>query len=77
MFDRQILVRLLGELGQASAAIEEGIHEYAGRVFNIGSPKQLDDILFGKLNLPSGSRTKAGQWSTAARVLEDLAARGA
>ena len=48
----------------------------AGEQFTIGSPKQLGDILFGKLGLPGGSKTRTGQWSTSAQVLEDLAAAG-
>ncbi|MCB1415100.1 MAG: DNA polymerase I [Nitratireductor sp.] len=74
--DRQILSRLSGELGQAAASVEQEIYELAGENFNIGSPKQLGDILFGKLNLPGASKTKTGQWSTSAQVLDDLAAEG-
>ncbi|WP_075998238.1 DNA polymerase I [Salaquimonas pukyongi] len=74
--DRQILSRLSGELGQAAASVEQEIYELAGETFNIGSPKQLGDILFGKLNLPGASKTKTGQWSTSAQVLDDLAAEG-
>ncbi|WP_288431550.1 DNA polymerase I [uncultured Agrobacterium sp.] len=74
--DRQILSRLSGELAQKAAAFEEEIYELAGEKFNIGSPKQLGDILFGKMGLPGGSKTKTGQWSTSASVLEDLAAEG-
>ncbi|WP_114388938.1 DNA polymerase I [Notoacmeibacter marinus] len=74
--DRQILSRLSGEFGQQAAGIEAEIYEMAGESFNIGSPKQLGDILFGKMGLPGGSKTKTGQWSTSARVLEDLAAEG-
>src|SRR5690606_39159615 len=48
----------------------------AGERFTVGSPKQLGDILFGKMGLPGGSKTKTGQWSTTARELEDLAAEG-
>ena len=44
--------------------------------FNLGSPKQLGDILFGKFSLPGGKKTKTGQWSTDADVLEELAAQG-
>ena len=44
--------------------------------FNIGSPKQLGDILFGKMGLPGGTKTATGAWSTGARVLEDLAEQG-
>ncbi|MVA79107.1 DNA polymerase I [Agrobacterium vitis] len=74
--DRQILSRLSGELAQKAAAFEDEIYELAGERFNVGSPKQLGDILFGRMNLPGGSKTKTGQWSTSAQVLEDLAAQG-
>ncbi|MBP2508006.1 DNA polymerase-1 [Agrobacterium tumefaciens] len=74
--DRQILSRLSGELAQKAASFEEEIYGLAGERFNIGSPKQLGDILFGKMGLPGGSKTKTGQWSTSAQVLEDLAAEG-
>lgn len=74
--DRQILSRLSGELAQSAAAIEADIYILAGEKLNIASPKQLGDILFGKLGLPGGSKTKTGQWSTSAQVLEDLAAEG-
>ena len=74
--DRQILSRLSGELAQGAAALEDEIHQLAGEKFTIGSPKQLGDILFGRMGLPGGSKTKTGQWSTSAQVLEDLAAEG-
>lgn len=74
--DRQILSRLSGELAQGAAALEAEVHEISGENFNLGSPKQLGEILFGKMNLPGGSKTKTGQWSTSAQVLEDLAAEG-
>ena len=74
--DRQILSRLSGELAQKAAALEDEIYELAGEKFNIGSPKQLGDILFGKMGLPGGKKTKSGQWSTAVQVLDDLAAQG-
>ena len=74
--DRQILSRLSGELAQRAAAFEDEIYQLAGERFTIGSPKQLGDILFGKMGLPGGSKTKTGQWSTSAQVLEDLAAEG-
>lgn len=74
--DRQILSRLSGEFAQAAAALESEIHTLAGENFNVGSPKQLGEILFGKMSLPGGSKTKSGQWSTSAQVLEDLAAAG-
>ncbi|MBV2142279.1 DNA polymerase I [Falsochrobactrum sp. TDYN1] len=74
--DRQVLSRLSGDLAQAAAAFEDEIYELAGEKFTIGSPKQLGDILFGKMGLPGASKTKTGQWSTSAQVLEDLAAAG-
>lgn len=74
--DRQVLSRLSGELAQTAGAYEEEIYQLADEKFNIGSPKQLGDILFGKLGLPGASKTKTGQWSTSAQVLEDLAAAG-
>jgi len=74
--DRQILSRLSGELAQGAARLEDEIYSLAGERLNIGSPKQLGDILFGKMGLPGGSKTKTGQWSTSAQVLEELAAEG-
>ncbi|MBH9974841.1 DNA polymerase I [Bartonella sp. B10834H15] len=76
LVDRQLLSRLSGELAQSAAALEDEIYQLAGEKFNIGSPKQLGEILFGKMGLPGGSKTKTGQWSTSAQVLEDLAAEG-
>lgn len=52
--------------------LEKSIHEKAGEDFNVNSPKQLGEILFGKLGLPGGKKTKTG-YSTAADVLEKLA----
>jgi DNA polymerase-1 len=74
--DRQILSRLSGELAQGAARLEEEIYELVGERINIGSPRQLGDILFGRMGLPGGTRTKSGQWSTSAQLLEDLAAEG-
>jgi DNA polymerase I len=74
--DRQVLSRLSGEFAQRSGALEAEIQSLAGEPLNPGSPKQLGDILFGKLGLPGGTKTKTGQWSTGARALEDLAEQG-
>ena len=74
--DRQILSRLSGEFAQGAGALEEEIFALAGDRFTIGSPKQLGEILFGRMGLPGGNKTKTGQWSTSAQVLEDLAAAG-
>ena len=76
MIDRQILARLSGEFAQSAARLEAEIHELAGENFNVGSPKQLGDILFGKMGLPGGKKTPTGQWATSAQVLEDLADQG-
>ena len=62
--DRQILSRLSGDFAQKQAGLEAEIAELAGETFNLGSPKQLGDILFGKMGLPGGKKTKTGQWST-------------
>ena len=74
--DRQVLSRLSGEFAQRAGALEAEIQELAGEPLNPGSPKQLGDILFGKLQLPGGTKTKTGQWSTGARVLDELAEQG-
>ena len=74
--DRQVLSRLSGEFAQKQAGLEEKIKELAGEPLNPGSPKQLGDILFGKMQLPGGTKTKTGQWSTGARELEELAEQG-
>ena len=58
-------------LSQRAAALEREIYDLAGESFNINSPKQLGEILFGKLGLPHGKKTKTG-WSTNADVLEKL-----
>jgi DNA polymerase-1 len=74
--DRTILSRLSGSFAQTLARLEEEIYTIAGERFTIGSPKQLGDILFGKLGLPGAKKTATGQWATGANVLEDLAAEG-
>ncbi len=73
--DRQILSRLSGDFAQRAAGLEAFAHELAGEKFNLGSPKQLGDLLFGKMGLPGGTKTKTGAWATGAGVLEDLALR--
>ena len=74
--DRQALSRLSGEFAQKLGGLEDEIYKLAGENFNIGSPKQLGDILFGKFGLPGGKKTKTGAWSTGADVLDELAAAG-
>ena len=74
--DRQILSRLSGDFAQSLARLEDEIYELAGEKFTIGSPKQLGDILFGKMGLEGAKKTATGQWATGAGVLEDLAEKG-
>ncbi len=74
--DRQTLARLSGEFATESARLEEEAQKIAGQAFNLGSPKQIGDVLFGSLGLPGGTKTKTGAWSTSASVLEDLAEQG-
>ncbi|WP_336293761.1 DNA polymerase I [Bartonella sp. CB169] len=76
LVDQQILLRLSEELAQTAFILEEEIYKLAGEKFNLASPKQLGDILFCKIGLPGGGKTKGGQWSTSAQTLEDLAAEG-
>ncbi|MDP6343274.1 MAG: DNA polymerase, partial [Alphaproteobacteria bacterium] len=55
---------------------EVQVHELAGEVFNVNSPKQLGEILFDKMSLPGGRKTKTGAYATGADILEGLAAQG-
>jgi DNA polymerase-1 len=74
--DRQVLSRLSGDFAQTAARVEAEIQEIAGEPVNVGSPKQIGDIIFGKMALPGGTKTKTGAWSTTAQVLDDLAEQG-
>ncbi len=69
--DKGALVSFGEMLSEKAGALEQEIYAMAGEEFNINSPKQLGEILFGKLNLPHGKKTKTG-WSTNADVLEKL-----
>ena len=71
--DRDTLSRMSGAFAQTMAGLEAEIHALAGRPFNVGSPKQLGEVLFDEMGLPGGKRGKNGAWSTPADVLEDLA----
>ncbi|MBK5955985.1 DNA polymerase I, partial [Rhodospirillum rubrum] len=71
--DPDRLKRLSSEFGLRMAELEQQAHEIAGRPFNVGSPRQIGEILFGELNLPGGKKTASGQWGTDASVLEELA----
>ena len=74
--DREMLSRLSGEFAQGMARIEAEVQKLVGAPFNLSSPKQLGDILFGQMGLPGGKKTATGAWSTSASVLEDLAEEG-
>jgi DNA polymerase-1 len=74
--DPLFLARLSNEFAQTMARLEDELYVLAGERFNLGSPKQLGDILFDKLSLPGGRRTRTGAWSTDADILEELAALG-
>ena len=76
LVDRETLSRLSGRFAQKMGALEAEIHELAGEKFNVGSPKQLGDILYGRMGLPGGKKTASGAWSTDSSALEELAAQG-
>ncbi len=74
--DQKVLSRLSGDFAQRMAALEAEAYKLAGEAFNLGSPKQISEILFGKLGLPGGRKTAKGAWSTKADILEELAVEG-
>ena len=74
--DSGLLQRLSSDFAQRMAQYEDEIYDLAGERFNIGSPKQLGEIMFGKLGLEGGKKTKSGGYSTGVDVLETLAAQG-
>jgi DNA polymerase-1 len=74
--DRDFLAKLSNDFAKDMDRLERELHKLAGEDFNLGSPKQLGEILFDKLSLPGGRRTKTGAWSTDADILESLAAQG-
>lgn len=71
--DPHMLSRLSGDFAQRMLQYEQEAYGLAGREFNMGSPKQLGEILFDEMKLPGGSKTKTGAWSTDATILEELA----
>ncbi|KAB2937770.1 DNA polymerase I, partial [Hyphomicrobium sp.] len=72
--DGAILSRLSSTFAQGVARLEEEVNRLVGHKFNLGSPRQLGELLFERLQLPGGKRTKSGQWETRAGLLDDLAA---
>jgi DNA polymerase-1 len=76
LVDRAELVRLSADFAGRIVTLEGQIHELAGEAFNVKSPKQLGEILFDKMSIPGGKKTKTGAYGTGADVLEGLAAQG-
>ncbi|HSF90594.1 MAG TPA: DNA polymerase I, partial [Paracoccaceae bacterium] len=74
--DRDHLSRMSNNFAQKMAQLEDEIQTLAGTKFNVGSPKQLGEILFDQMGLQGGKKGKTGAYSTGADVLEDLAAEG-
>ncbi|MEP3655388.1 MAG: DNA polymerase I [Litorimonas sp.] len=74
--DRSELNRLSGMFAQKMAQLEDEAYELAGTKFNIGSPKQIGEILFDNMGLEGGKKTKTGAWKTGVDVLETLADAG-
>jgi len=72
--DPAALHEMSGELERRILQLSQKIYDLAGMQFNISSPRQLGDVLFGKLGLPHGKKTRSGGYSTDAEVLEELAA---
>jgi len=69
--DKEFLLNFSKELGINIQRLEEEIYALAGQTFNISSPKQLSEVLFDKLNLPKGKKTKTGGYSTNERILNN------
>ncbi len=76
MVDRDDLQSMSLEFATRMAEFETQIHKFAGQSFNVGSPKQLGEILFDVLKLPGGKKSKLGAWGTDSSVLESLAEAG-
>jgi DNA polymerase-1 len=70
--DPSELAVLAKEVDTAAARLQQHIYDFAGEEFNIGSPQQLGNILFGRLQIPGGKKTKTG-WATGVEILQGLA----
>jgi len=70
---RDTLSRMSNAFAQKMTTLETEIHEMAGEAFNVGSPKQLGEVMFDKLGYEGGKKGKNGAYSTGADILEDLA----
>jgi DNA polymerase I len=74
--DRKVLQDLSADFAARLVDLEKQIHKLAGHEFNIGSPKQLGEVMFDRMGLGAGKRGKTGAYATGADVLEELAAQG-
>ncbi len=74
LIDAQVLAAQSRELAERMVALEREAYELAGQPFNLGSPKQIGEILFGRLGLPVKKKTASGAPSTDEEVLQELAA---
>jgi len=74
--DPVVLKGMSQDFAQKLNTLEAEIFEMAGRAFNVGSPKQIGDVLFDEMGLTGGKKTKTGSWSTSVDVLEVLASEG-
>ncbi|MBM3509049.1 MAG: DNA polymerase I [Alphaproteobacteria bacterium] len=74
--DPETLKDLSHDFARRAAELETEIHRLAKHAFNIGSPKQLGEVLFDELKLPGGKKGKTGAYGTGADILEELAADG-
>ncbi|MCB1651256.1 MAG: DNA polymerase I [Alphaproteobacteria bacterium] len=74
--DPAVLKTMSADFAKRIAALEEEIYKLAGTTFNIGSPKQIGEILFEQMGLEGGKKTKTGQHSTDVKTLETLAMQG-
>ena len=74
--DRTVLQQLSSDFTKRMKELEGTAHKQAGHEFNLGSPKQLGEVLFDEIGIPGGKKTKSGGYQTGAEVLESLAAQG-
>lgn len=74
--DEKILISLSKEFAEKIAILEKEVFKQAGQEFNIGSPKQISEVLFERMGFDGGKKGKTGSYSTGADVLEKLAAGG-
>jgi DNA polymerase-1 len=74
--DPDVLRHLSHDFAMRMAGFEEKAQGLVGRPFNMGSPKQIGEVLFGEMGLTGGKKTATGQWATDSDVLETLAAEG-